>query len=512
MSAAAPELATLDRVGVGRFGARWALCAAALLALFACGAAAWLHEASRGLVATGQRTIGQGGAVWGIYLVFYFHFAGLSFAGIAAAAFARLFRVRDLEPMTRLAVLLAIVSLLVATLFIVVDLGRPAQGLLYLPRYGRPSSPFFGTFTVVDTGYLFASLVYLFLAGRADAAACAERFPAFRWAYGIWAAGWRGTHAEKARRARASFWLSLCILPLLVVAQSTLGLVFGIQGGRPGWFSPLQAPSFLVLGAVSGTATLIAAGALVRRALRIESLLTERSFRVLGNFLWPLSFAQLYLMGIEQLTASYAASEAQARVAREIAFGAYAGAFWTAVACFAAGAGIPFLAFVRRTASVGWLVAASILVSVGSVLQRVLTIVPSQTHGMLLPYRTGSYAPTLGEWTVVVGLCALGALLLLLFAKLFPIVPVVRDVPEAPRARSAEGVLRKPLGPRAAIFWTTLGAGLALAVTGFLLSLRVGTLPYLDPVVPGSPLLFAFGVMLCFYSAAAYETLPPARK
>ena len=57
-----------------------------------------------------------------------------------------------------------------------------------------------------------------------------------------------------------------------------------------------------------------------------------------------------------------------------------------------------------------------------------------------------------------------------------------------------------------------LWAFLAVATTGFLLSLRVGTLPYLDPVVPYSPMLFAVGVMLMFLSAAAYETLPPTRR
>ena len=58
----------------------------------------------------------------------------------------------------------------------------------------------------------------------------------------------------------------------------------------------------------------------------------------------------------------------------------------------------------------------------------------------------------------------------------------------------------------------TLRVFCTLAVAGFLLSLRVGTLPYLDPVVPYSPMLFAVGVMLMFLSAAAYEPLPPTRR
>ena len=44
----------------------------------------------------------------------------------------------------------------------------------------------------------------------------------------------------------------------------------------------------------------------------------------------------------------------------------------------------------------------------------------------LLPYGTGSYAPTWVEYIEVIGLFALGALLLALFAKVFPILPLNR--------------------------------------------------------------------------------------
>jgi len=57
----------------------------------------------------------------------------------------------------------------------------------------------------------------------------------------------------------------------------------------------------------------------------------------------------------------------------------------------------------------------------------------------------------------------------------------------------------------------TLLTGLALAATGLLLSFRVGTVYYGDPVVPFSPMIFIVGVMMSFFSAAVYETIPSVR-
>jgi len=59
--------------------------------------------------------------------------------------------------------------------------------------------------------------------------------------------------------------------------------------------------------------------------------------------------------------------------------------------------------------------------------KRFLIVVPSQTDGQLLPYADGSYVPSWTEYAVIGGLLALGALLFLGFAKVFPIIPLPED-------------------------------------------------------------------------------------
>ncbi len=68
-------------------------------------------------------------------------------------------------------------------------------------------------------------------------------------------------------------------------------------------------------------------------------------------------------------------------------------------------------------------------ISTAAVAERYLTVVPSQTHATLLPYEAGSYFPNWVEFAVVAGLFALGALLIGLFMKVFPIISM-RDEDE----------------------------------------------------------------------------------
>lgn len=487
---------------------------AAWMALLACGVGVGAYCASQqvmnGLIVTNMRTVGSGGASWGLYIAFDVVFIGVSFAGITVAALIRLFGLQALKPLARMAELLTITALIVGGMVVIADLGRPIDGLLKLPRLARPSSPFFGTFTMVIGGYLFASLVFFVLSCRADAARCALEKTPLRLLYKLWGMGFSGTPAEFARHDKTSFWLSLFILPLLVTAHSTLGFIFGIQGGRPGWFSNLQAPSFVVAAGASGIGVLIVIVAVVRKVFKLEKVIDKSSFAWLGTMTWILVVIVLYFIIAEELTASYAAAAHEREYAHMLVSGPYRHLFFLELGSFVAGFLVLFLQFATGKTSVGLSVLGGLLVNVGAVLKRYLLVVPSQTNGMMLPWAEGHYTPSPIELGLVTGLICLVGLMYSLFLKVFPILPVVPHG-HAPHGDELLLAPEQRNGLRVAATFGTLALGLTLAVTGFAISNRAGVAYYADPLVPFSPVMFITGLILTFSSAIVYEAFP-ARK
>jgi molybdopterin-containing oxidoreductase family membrane subunit len=313
----------------------------------------------------------------------------------------------------------------------VLDLGKPIRGIINMFLYVRPQSPFFGTFTLVAVGVLLTSLVYLYLDGRRDAAHLTGIDSGLRWYHRLWAAGYKDTDAERERHRRVMFWLSIMVVPLVVIALSTEGLVFGIQVGRPGWFGSLQGPDFIVLAVASGLGNLIILTALVRRALKNGAeLIGPSTFQWLGGLLLAAAAGALYFQIVELFTLLYATPGSERLLADALLKGPYAWIFWSGLFLMTLGLALLVTQAARRQWSVGILVVASVAISTAAVAERYLTVIPSQTHGMMLPYEPGSYFPTWVEFTVVAGLFALGALLIGLFMKVFPIVPLNGDTEE----------------------------------------------------------------------------------
>jgi len=414
--------------GVGKFAPGWLVFFSVTTIVLIIGILAFIYESNQGMVVTGMGNIGsQGGATWGLYVVMAEYFIGVSLAGLVLVAFANVFDVMSLRPISRLAVLLTAVSLMVGVLAVVIDLGKPIRGIINMFLYVRPQSPFFGTFTLVAVGVLLTSLVFLYLNGRRDAMQLAEIDSRLRWFYRLWAAGYHDTDAEWERHRRVIFWLSILVVPLVIIALSTEGLVFGIQVGRPGWFGSLQAPDFIMLAAASGLANLIVLTAIVRRVLNADnSLLPPIVFKWLGGLLLAATAAALYFQIVELFTLLYATPEGERLLADALIRGPYAWIFWSELALLLFGFAMLILQAARRTWSVVALVVAAVAISTSAVAERYLTVIPSQTHGMMLPYEPGSYFPTWVEFAVVAGLFAFGALLIGLFMKVFPIIPFKR--------------------------------------------------------------------------------------
>lgn len=534
--ATAPRTTSIP-YGVGRVSLGWLTFVAAMMAIAGWGIYAYAQQLEQGEIVTGMRDIGtMGGAAWGIYVAFVVYFVGVSFAGITLAAMIRLLDVERLRPVARMAELLTIVALILAAFSVLADLGQPLRGIVNLFRYARPQSPFFGTFSLVISGYLFASLVYFYLDGRRDAAVCARSPGRLQWFYRLWAAGYRDTPAERARHQHASFFLAIAILPLLVTAHSTLGFVFGLQVGRPGWFSGLQAPAFVIMAGVSGTGLLIVVAAIVRAVLRDTERLSLQVFRWLGNLLMVLTAVYLYFVVVELLTGLYQGPEREARLLTSLLSGTFAPLYWTSVASLAIAFILLFGQFVRRRHSIALIVLSGLLVNVAAVGKRVLIVIPSQIEGTLLPYGPGTYTPTWVEISVVVGLVALGTVMYAVAIKVFPVMHVAEELP-AGAAKEPTWLDRgvgaaRPRSMRIPVTTAIVLAGFTLqALTYFFLAapwgaaapgpITGGLAPALfvpggpaasDPRLEWSPSLFVVGVMLVFIAAIVYEVIPDRKR
>jgi hypothetical protein len=218
--------------------------------------------------------------------------------------------------------------------------------------------------------------------------------------------------------------------------------------------------------------------------------------------MWILAAVYLYFMAADELTAGYASPEAERHVAGELTGGRFAPLFWTTVVSLLLAALIPFVLYVSRKTSVGWVALAAVLANVAAVLKRFLIVVPSQVEGALLPVEHATYRPSLIEVGIVTGLVALVVMLILVFARVFPLVPG--------RHPSHGPVSVPPQRDRGRMVVTTGWALASAAAIAFGLadSFRVFSHGDIDPRVPFSPVVFAAGVMALFTSAAVYELLP----
>ncbi len=499
--------------GVGQFSIGWYFILVILLAILGVGMFAYSQQLAKGLIVTGLRDIGtMAGSAWGLYITFDIYFVGVSFAGITVAALIRLANLKQLRPISRMAELLTVVSLLMAALTIIPDLGRPWRGIINLFRYARPQSPFFGTFTLVIAGYLFGSLVYFYLDGRQDAAIMADKATRMRWFYRLWAAGYQDTPKERERHRKSSFWLAVAILPLLVTATSTLGFVFGIQTGRVGWYGAMQAPGFVIMAGISGVGMLIVIAAAMRWFLGEKEKLNDGVFRWLANLLLLLTIIYLYFMVIDLLTAAYAGHRNERRVLNSLIRGEYALIYWIVVVCLIVPAASLFFQWIRKKYNLTLIFFSAVLVNFSAILKRYIIVVPSQTHGTLFPYGEGHYSPTWVEFLVILGIFALGILLWLLFIKIFPIIKL-GEVEEQQKQLPS----RKPAHPlRTGLAWLMVAAGFAIQfVSYFFLAAPIGkpsSPAYSNPRLPFSPALFIFGVMLVFLAAVVYEVMPDREK
>ena len=357
-----------------------------LLLLIAAGFACYLRQLEYGLGITGlSRDVS-----WGIYIAQFTFFVGVAASAVMVVLPYYLHDVRQFGRITLLGELLAVAAVIMCMLFIFVDMGQPGRVLNVL-LYPTPHSLMFWDMVSLS-GYLLLNAVIASVMLGAEYK-------------GLAAPGW----------IRPVIYLSI---PWAVSIHTVTAFLYSGLPGRPLWFTAVLAPRFLASAFASGPALLILLCLALRRLTSFDA--GKEAIRKLGVIVAYAMTANVFLLLLELFTAFYS-HKPEHREPFEYLFSGLNGhhslALLMWLSAVLALAALAALLVPRWRESERILALASAAVFLSLWLEKgmgliVAGFVPSPLR------RVTAYAPTAPEWAIVLGIWALGALLVTMFYKI----------------------------------------------------------------------------------------------
>jgi molybdopterin-containing oxidoreductase family membrane subunit len=361
----------------------------ALVALIIAGIATWVYQINQGLQITGL----SNPVSWGLYIIAFAFLVGLSAGGLIVTSLAYILNNKLLKAIAPLGIIISVASVIGAMLMIIPDVGLPWRIVSILVR-PNISSPL--------TWDIFILVIYLVI-GLLEA-----------WVF--FGKSWKAQPEKQERTLRTMAYI---VLPVAVLVHSITAWIFGLQVGRPFWFTGLMAPIFIASALVSGLALLILVMLAVQKAgwMKIDN----NQYPFLGGMLAAFIGIDIFLFLSDLVTIGYAGGTDADRVVSELVSGSHAPFFWAEII---GGVIVPFILLLlpatRRSKT--WVGIASALALVGVFLKRLNIILPAfekinvdyapgvslgQFTEYVSPFTTTpTYIPTLPEVVITIGVFA----------------------------------------------------------------------------------------------------------
>lgn len=361
---------------------------------------------------------------WGMPIINYVWFLGIGHAGTLISALLLITDRNWRNALNRFAEAMTLCAVVCAGLYPILHLGRPWYFYWVAPYFSSMTvwpqfrSPLAWDFFAVLT-YLIVSALFWFLGILPDLASARDRARTRGWQifFGFLSLGWRGDAAHWMHWRQAYALIAAIAVPLVVSVHSEISLLFA-AGPIPGWNSTVFPPYFVLGAAFSGFAVVSMIAILMRLALPLRSLVTDRHLDMLGLALLATGLMTAYGYFAEIFDALYAGGEELATL-RDRLWGDYAWSFWGAVLLNF----VPLQLLWRRRArrSPPLLFAVGLAVAIGMWLERFMLIVTSLYRDWL-PSSTGHYHPTLWDWTLFAGMGGVFLVPFLLFVRFLPVI------------------------------------------------------------------------------------------
>src|SRR5664279_5193677 len=200
-------------------GARWYITFSVFLFVFCVGIYALIQQIIKGHIVTGMRD----NVVWGLYIVNFIFFMGLSYAGALISGVLHLFHTGWRKPVVRIAELITVISLVIGPFFIFFCIGR-LDRLPFLVMYPRIQSPITWDVIAISTE-LVGCFLFLYLSLIEDFAILRDYKdlhvkPWKKKIYKVLSLGFTGSEKERKILTNAKNVMAAMIIAIAIIAVS----------------------------------------------------------------------------------------------------------------------------------------------------------------------------------------------------------------------------------------------------------------------------------------------------
>jgi Ni/Fe-hydrogenase subunit HybB-like protein len=261
-------------------GLRYRLWLAFLALLIVLGVIAYLGQLSEGLIRTNMRDQ----ISWAFYIGNFTFMVGVAAAAVLLVIPAYVYGWKPIKEVAILGEVLAVCAILMALMFVTVDIGRPDRLWHMIPFLGKLNFPssLLAWDSLVLTGYLLLNLVIL---------------------VHVLYATYRGRSYNK----RLIHPLILLSIPAAISIHTVTAFLYNGLGARPFWNASILAPRFLASAFSSGPALLVVVFQILNRTTKFE--IKQEAIWKLAELMAYAMFLNLFLFAAEVFKEFYSSTE-----------------------------------------------------------------------------------------------------------------------------------------------------------------------------------------------------------
>ncbi len=362
---------------------------------------------------------------WAFGIINFVFWVGIGHAGTLISAILLLFRARWRNAISRFSEAMTIFAVMCAGIFPLIHVGRPWLAYFLFPYPNQRGiwpnfrSPLVWDVFAVST-YFSVSLLFWYLGLVPDFASLRDRTGGSirRAVYSLLSVGWRGSSSHWLHYEKAYVILAGLATGLVLSVHSVVSFDFAVSL-VPGWHMTIFPPYFVCGAIFAGFAMVVMVLAITRKLMGLENLITTYHLDVMNRVILACSCLMGYAYVMEAFTAWYSMNESIHHTFRQYVFGTYWWAGWLTISCNVL---IPQLLWSKRLRSrYAVMIFVAIGVTVGMWFERFVIIV-SSLHQDYLPSAWHSYKPTLVDGGILLGSFGLFFTLVLLFARVLPVI------------------------------------------------------------------------------------------